>query len=112
MTAPEPIALDTIECVYFEAPPFMHLHGIGVDVPDKIATEYQGLPEPFLEALRGILRDTDSARCAACDGAIGFVLLENNDGFEALEWAATCLARRPSGPVMALCQVCAPGLPL
>jgi hypothetical protein len=36
----------------------------------------------------------------------------SNDGFEALEWAATGLAREPGSEVVALCQACAPCLPL
>lgn len=111
MTAPEPSGLTTIECIYFETPPYDHTLTPDGGV-DEVAEKYASLPTPFLEMLDAVLRNADASRCAGCDGAVGFVLGENSDGVETLEWIDTSLARKPGGQVMLLCATCAPGLPL
>lgn len=69
---------------------------------------YRDLPAAFTDALVGLLEDLASARCWRCDTAVGYV-----DGYQGSEdsWQPTGLARAADGPVVALCEDCAPYAP-
>lgn len=99
--------LNTIEYVHFEDAPYVECNAASAE----IAPEYTSLPTPFLAALRVILAETDETVCQNCEGGVGWVLMEDSEGFERLIWRITSLARENSGPIVMLCDDCAPFVP-
>jgi hypothetical protein len=98
-------ALTTIEYVIFEKPPF-----VGGLAEPEVSAEFAPLPGPFLAALNDIHTNVDSHTCLHCGDPIGFALYDNAEGPEKVIWRTTSLARQGAGPVVMLCDDCAPWL--
>lgn len=95
-----------IEAVYLECAPYVN----GPE-RDEIDAEHSTLSPPFVAAMEAILANQDAAKCWTCKTAVGFVLTENREGHEHLEWLPTALAREDDGPVALLCGECSPYVP-
>lgn len=102
------MTLTHIEVVFCESAPF-----VSAFQQVLVAEEYADLPAPFLEALAALHRSVDYMTCA-CGDPIGFVLVYRPVTVgpeEIVEWKPTALAREDGGPVVVLCEDCAPYIP-
>lgn len=99
-------ALTTIHSVMFEADPYISVLG-----QPTLNPEYAELPAQWRDALWDLLNRPDSVRCWRCDAPAGYVLREQPDGFERIEWTPTGIAAEDDGPVAVLCEGCAPYIP-
>jgi hypothetical protein len=102
----EQISLTRIEAVFIESNPFSSSVEPGV-----IDSEYALLPAEFLEMLAELYCRRDDVACWLCREMVGYVLIEQPNGFEHLEWRPASIAREVGGHVAVLCEPCAPFVP-
>lgn len=97
----------TITAMLFESSPFMTPSGY--EDPAPLAPEYVDLDQCWVDVLKTLLVNVDTARCWRCDEPVGFTLSGDNDRFA--EWVSTGFAREGDGPVAVLCEECTPYVP-
>lgn len=70
------------------------------------------LPQPWFDALAELLEDIDRAKCAECRHAVGYVVHDDDESRRpSTPWVPTRLVREGAGPVVLMCEDCAPYVP-